>query len=170
VLQFHNRQRARRIDLRFLRRVVRALLERHFQQEHFRLCFHLVTAAEMARVNEQFLRHDGPTDVITFDYREPGARLALHGEIFLCVEVAVAQARAFRVPWQEELTRYVLHALLHLHGYDDRKAADRRRMKRAENQSLRLLSATLDLTQLEPPVPSRAGPRRVRGCSRHAVA
>jgi probable rRNA maturation factor len=51
----------------------------------------------------------------------------LHGEIFICPEVAATQAREFRTSWQEEIVRYCVHGLLHLRGYDDVRAADRRK-------------------------------------------
>jgi rRNA maturation RNase YbeY len=62
------------------------------------------------------------------------------GDVFICVDVAVEQAREFRTTWQEELARYIVHALLHLCGHDDLAAAPRRRMKQAENRLVRQLS------------------------------
>jgi probable rRNA maturation factor len=91
--------------------------------------------------------HEGPTDVITFDYGENGTRNthhALHGEIFICVDVALTQARKFRTTWQSEVVRYIVHALLHLCGYDDLKPAGQRVMKRCENQLVRKLTTRFD--------------------------
>ena len=92
----------------------------------------------MTRVNETFLQHAGSTDVITFDHAEPDAA-ALHGEIFICVDEAVTQARRFRTTWQSELLRYMIHGLLHLQGFDDHTASDRRQMKSEENRLLAAL-------------------------------
>jgi probable rRNA maturation factor len=44
--------------------------------------------------------------------------MSLHGELFICLDDAVKQAREFRTTWQSELTRYVIHGLLHLCGHD----------------------------------------------------
>ncbi len=108
----------------------------------------------MARVNWQFLRHEGSTDVITFDHGEQSAvssqrSAKLHGEAFICVADAVKQAREFKTTWQSEVVRYAVHALLHLLGHDDLRPAKRRLMKREENRLMRELSATFDLGQLE---------------------
>ena len=73
----------------------------------------------MARVNEKFLKHTGSTDVITFDYQEGDVSGAWNGELFICVDDAVAAAPRFGVGWQIELARYLAHGLLHLRGYDD---------------------------------------------------
>jgi probable rRNA maturation factor len=145
-----------------LRQIVRALLGSFPQLGQADLGILLVAAPEMTRLNETFLRHAGPTDVIAFDYRfgvppsgGPGSestaqavthRLkaelqAMHAEIFVCVDEAVVQARRFRTTWQSELVRYIVHGVLHLRGHDDQRPAVRRKMKREENHLLRLLAA-----------------------------
>jgi probable rRNA maturation factor len=110
---------------------------------------YFIHAAEMARLNEEFLGHAGSTDVITFDYREGGGQDAWRGEIFVSVDDAVASAPRFRATWQLELARYVVHGMLHLRGYDDRRPAARREMKKEENRVLKALSRRLDWGKLE---------------------
>ena len=72
----------------------------------------------MTRLNETFLHHSGSTDVITFDYASRPNTPILQGEIFVCVDEAVEQARRFCCAWQEEIIRYVIHGVLHLTGFD----------------------------------------------------
>lgn len=141
-----NRQRDCPINLRLLRRVLRFALERVFGISDCELCFHFVPASEMARVNEKFLNHIGPTDVITFSHS--ANREKLHGEIFICPKVAAVQAREFRTSWQEEIVRYCVHGLLHLRGYDDVRAADRRKMKREEDRVVNDLTAQFAVARL----------------------
>ncbi len=85
----------------------------------YELGVHLIGAGEMARLNETFLGHEGSTDVITFNHREGAPAGKLYGEIFICVDDALVQARRFRVWWQAEVARYLVHGLLHLEGWDD---------------------------------------------------
>jgi len=156
TLQLRNRQRDRRLNLPFLRRILRHVLAEQLRVPAAELCFHFVSPEEMARVNWQFLQHEGSTDVITFDYGErsavSGQRSAgLCGEAFICVNDAVKQAREFGTSWQSEVVRYAVHALLHLRGYDDLQPAKRRVMKREENRLMRELAAAFDLSQLETP-------------------
>ena len=111
----------------------------------------LVSSNEMARLNETHLSHAGVTDVITFDYGNPSEGqhpACLNGEIFICLDEAVSQARRFRTSWESELARYVIHGLLHLTGYDDRRPGDRRRMKREENRLLRQLHRNGSIAEL----------------------
>ncbi|HUD82069.1 MAG TPA: rRNA maturation RNase YbeY [Candidatus Saccharimonadales bacterium] len=148
ILQFLNRQKVRAFDRRFLRRIARTLLEELLGRKHYELGVHLVGAREMATLNETFLGHQGSTDVITFNHGEsPGAEM-LHGEIFICVDEALVQARRFRVSWQAEAARYLVHGLLHLEGCGDAEPCLRRAMKRRENKLLKELSRRFDLGKL----------------------
>ncbi len=147
-LYLANRQRARRIDLRFLRQIARSLLDDSLVVREYDLVVHLVSAGEMTRLNETRLRHAGSTDVITFDYAEPDST-AVFGEIFICADEALLQSSRFRVPWQTEVVRYLVHGLLHLRGYDDLRPAARRKMKREENRLVRELSRRFHLSKLE---------------------
>ena len=78
----------------------------------------------MSRLHRQFLGQSGPTDVLTFQ----------HGEIFISVETAKRHARIFDNPLERELQLYIVHGLLHLHGFGDRTPAEVRRMKNVQEK------------------------------------
>ena len=147
-LVIRNRQRTRSIDLRLLRRIAQTLLDKVLAVERYELGVIVVAAREMTRLNETFLHHKGPTDVITFDYAERDKTELLHGEIFVCLGEAVVQARRFRTRWSSELVRYVIHGVLHLRGFDDRRPAARRKMKREECRLLREMARRFLLRKL----------------------
>ena len=152
-LTIQNRQRTRAINTRQLRQIIATLLAELLKIKNAELGVTLVAAPEMTRLNEAFLQHEGSTDVITFDHREPGTLnlefgTTLHGEIFVCVDEAIVQARRFRTTWQSEVVRYIVHGVLHLLGHQDHRAADRRAMKREENRLLTLLVARFPLSRL----------------------
>ncbi|HEX7569373.1 MAG TPA: rRNA maturation RNase YbeY [Verrucomicrobiae bacterium] len=150
-----NRQRTKKINTRFLKQVVAELFA-ELEITEAELGIMLVGAKEMARVNWQFLQHEGSTDVITFDHSEKrkaesGKRKTLHGELFICVDDAVTQAKEFGTSWQAEAVRYVVHGVLHLLGYDDLKPDLRRTMKREENRLVRHLEKRFTLAELSRP-------------------
>jgi len=130
-----NHCRNLKLDLRLLRRILRSFMHEVLDRPLFELDIHVVNAAEITRLNEDYVRHKGITDVVTFDYASL-ENLRVHGEVFICLDEAARQAKKFRVPWQEELIRYAVHGILHLCGFDDQKQADRRKMKKAEDASL----------------------------------
>lgn len=155
-----NRQRTKKINLRFLKQVVAELFA-ELEIAEAELGIHLVRAHEMARVNWQFLQHEGSTDVITFDHTEyqkaKSKKLkAIHGEIFICVDDAIQQAKDFGTTWQAEVIRYTIHGVLHLLGYDDLKPHFRRVMKREENRMVRRLEGKFSFAQLSRPAKLRA--------------
>jgi probable rRNA maturation factor len=152
TLVIANRQRKKKINSRRLREITDALLA-ELKIMDAELGINLVGAREMALVNETFLQHEGATDVITFDHTEKrgvkgGKQKQIHGELFICVDVAVAQAKEFKTDWQSEVVRYVVHGVLHLLGYDDLKPALRRAMKREENRLVRRLEKRFSLAQV----------------------
>jgi probable rRNA maturation factor len=148
VLLVRNRQRCRAIDARFLRRVVRNLLKEELVLETFEIGVHLVGETAMVRANEGYLLHKGCTDVITFNHGTPGQLPCLQGDLLVCVPEAVRQGERFRVTWQSEVVRYIVHGTLHLCGYDDQTVSDRRTMKRMENRILRRLARRFDLNHV----------------------
>ena len=87
----------------------------------------LISDRRMSRLHRQFLGPTGPTDVLTFQ----------HGEIFISVETAKRHARVFGNPLMRELRLYIVHGLLHLHGFDDRTPAEVRKMQRTQERILR---------------------------------
>jgi probable rRNA maturation factor len=142
-----NRQRARRLDRRLIEQVANAILK-ELKVEKVELGVHLVSAKEMARVHEEFMNIAGSTDVITFDHgSEPPS--IVHGEIFISVEDAIAQAREFKTTWPCEVARYVVHGVLHLLGFDDLEPTARKKMKAAENRLVKKVEAKFDLRALE---------------------
>ena len=154
VLLLRNRQKKCRTNLPLLRKVTRHLVREIFPGRPFELAIHLVEEREMAALNETFLQHEGSTDVITFNHAGVGAKItgpapSLAGEIFVCLPVAVRQARQFRTAWQSELVRYVVHGLLHLAGFDDLVPAGRRKMKWQENRLLEWVSKNFPTAELQ---------------------
>lgn len=142
-----------RVDARLLRQITLAglaELPEHCAAAEAELAIVLVGARRMAALNEHHLNHDGPTDVITFDYAGPGSAndRSLRGDIVICLEVAREQAREFGTTWQAEVVRYVIHGLLHLRGYDDLEPAARRSLKREENRIVRRLAGQFAFNRL----------------------
>ena len=86
-----------------------------------------ISDRRMALLHRKFLGQSGPTDVLTFQ----------HGEIFISVETARRHARAFGNSLLRELKLYIVHGLLHLHGFDDQTPGEARRMKTAQEKILR---------------------------------
>jgi probable rRNA maturation factor len=125
-----------------LREVCRVVLEGEGIDEA-KISLAFVDNPTIHRINKQFLDHDEPTDVITFPMSGAGAKM-LEGELVIGVEVALAQSQERGHAVETELFLYVIHGLLHLCGYDDRKPKDAAGMRTKERQYL----TTLDLPDI----------------------
>ncbi len=145
-LYLRNRQRTRPVNLRLLRNIAAALIAQTCPED-FRVGILLVGAPEMTRLNEGFLKHAGSTDVLAFGYTAAESK-SLHGEIFICVDEALRQARRFKTTWQKEIVRYLAHGLLHFQGHEDGSAVKRRQMKAVENSLVDAMARQFSLSQL----------------------
>ena len=84
-----------------------------------------VGRAAMSELNRRYLGHLGPTDVISFGLGRQGRRGPVVGDIYICPEIARANAKRQAVSSQEELLRLVVHGTLHTLGYDHPVGATR---------------------------------------------
>jgi probable rRNA maturation factor len=88
-----------------------------------------VTNRSIRAMNREHLGRDGLTDVIAFGFRQGGRGAAIVGDIYVAPDIARRSARSNKVSLREELTRLVVHGLLHVLGYEHPE--DDRRMRSA---------------------------------------
>ncbi len=88
-----------------------------------RLSLAFVSDAEITRLNERYLGHDYPTDVIAFGLHSAGE--PPFGDLYIGVEQAGRQAAELGIRLEEELLRLAIHGLLHLLGYDHPEGEER---------------------------------------------
>ena len=91
----------------------------------------LVDTEEGRALNRQYRRRDGATNVLTFAY--DGFDL-VSGDIALCVPVVEREAREQNKTALAHYAHLMVHGMLHLQGYDHRKAADARVMEAFETE------------------------------------
>lgn len=72
----------------------------------------------IARLNQTYLDHAGPTDVVSFGMGRDHRGAPVIGDIYICPEVARKNAKRLGVPVRNEIERLVVHGALHVIGYD----------------------------------------------------
>ena len=87
--------------------------------------------AYLSEHNQRYLKHSTLTDIITFDYSE-GKNLS--GDIFISIERVCENAIKYKVSENQELKRVIIHGILHLCGYKDKTAADKKQMRKKEDE------------------------------------
>ena len=128
-----NRQRMVRVNVAALRAFAERALELCLNQpsrkssrlanlEGVEVAF--VSDKRIAEIHRRFMNDPSATDVITFQ----------HGEIVISVETAKRHARQFATALDHELRLYIVHGLLHLHGFEDKTAAGAAEMRRVQER------------------------------------
>jgi len=127
-------------------RLARRALRRLHVRSQGALEITFIDARRMRVLNKRFMRHDDTTDVLSFRYDARNGRPTPHrmsrraghvvGEILIAPAQARAYARTHRIPYEQELSRYVVHGLLHWLGHEDRTSAQERKMRALEDRVL----------------------------------
>ena len=139
-VEIANQQRFLQLERRKVSATVRRVLRGEGVTEA-EISIACVDDAAIQMLNERFLRHQGPTDVITFPLSAPGTLLV--GEIVLSAETAKRVAGELDNDVEREVLLYVIHGLLHLCGYDDHTPAQRRQMRARERYYLPAANTSL---------------------------
>ena len=86
-------------------------------------------------INVTYLDHDTLTDIISFDYTEHGL---VSGDIFISVERVAENAQEFNTTFNTELSRVMVHGILHYCGYKDKTESQKNEMRAKEEEKMAL--------------------------------
>lgn len=118
------------VDLLIDKKQVKRLIEEVFclkKTSSNELIVHFVSKEEISVIHGDFFNDPTPTDCITFPFREAN----LLGEIFVCPQMGIEYSPD--EPYKET-SLYIVHAILHLLGYDDIDPSDEALMRKAETE------------------------------------
>jgi metalloprotein, YbeY family len=110
---------------------------RSFDKSVGSLTYIFCNDARILEVNNQFLKHDYYTDIITFDYSRPRR---ISGDMFISLDTVKSNADLFGREYPNELMRVIIHGVLHLCGVNDKGEGEREVMEKFEDNALTLLS------------------------------
>lgn len=96
--------------------------------------------AKILEVNRLYLGHDYYTDIITFDYCEDDK---LSGDIFISLDTVKSNSATYGTEYYDELTRVIIHGILHLCGYKDKSDDESRAMRALEDEAVAALPKPL---------------------------
>ncbi|WP_341663784.1 rRNA maturation RNase YbeY [Blattabacterium cuenoti] len=86
-------------------------------------------------LNQRYLKKYCYTDVLAFNY---SINKCISGDIFISVDRIDDNSKRWNQFFMFELKRVMIHAVLHLLGYDDQNHIDKRIMKKKEEFYLNL--------------------------------
>ncbi|MGY6649271.1 rRNA maturation RNase YbeY [Wenyingzhuangia sp. IMCC45574] len=88
------------------------------------------------KLNVEFLNHDTLTDIISFDYT---MGKLVSGDIFISVERVKENAKDLGINFNDELSRVIIHGILHYCGYKDKSDIEAKEMRAKEDFYLNIL-------------------------------
>lgn len=109
--------------------VTEALASEGFKLKELNYIF--CSDAYLLQINQQYLDHDTYTDIVTFDNSEIEGVIV--GDIFISIERIRENAQKFQQTETDELHRVIIHGALHLSGYTDKSAGDKKKMTQKED-------------------------------------
>ena len=111
------------------------------------LCVSLVSDRDMRELNRQYRQIDTTTDVLCFPQKSE-ATPDLLGDIVISYQTAVRHSRRLEITVEEELRLLVVHAVLHLLGFDHKKKKEREAMREKEKEVLNYLAEAVRLSAM----------------------
>lgn len=135
-----NEQTSLAIDESRIQAAVRTVLaESEFSSANISIA--VVDDPTIHELNNQYLRHDYPTDVLSFVLDD--STETLDGEVIVSADTAIREAAEAGWSAENELLLYVIHGTLHLIGHDDHEPNDQAEMYAAEANCLKQLGLEL---------------------------
>ena len=131
--------------LKLRKSVLKSCIKDLINSESFKskdVSFVFCSDEHLLSINQEYLKHDYYTDIITFDYCE-GANIS--GDLFISVDRVIENASNNSVTFVEELKRVLFHGVLHLCGYKDKNSKDKTVMTSKEDFYLDLFKSDLIL-------------------------
>ncbi len=103
-----------------------------------------VSSPKIRSLNRQYLHRNYVTDVLAFDLSDVKRPGQVNGDIAICVDMALRNAKTYQTSLDRELVLYVAHGILHLLGFDDHAPADIRKMRKKEEEILDYLGKKIE--------------------------
>lgn len=102
----------------------------------------LVDDEYIARLNQTYLNHQGPTNVISFPMRE-GEYGEIHpeilGDVVISIDTCARESREAGMSAEERFDELLVHGILHLFGYDHVHSETEAEMMEARSRELTAL-------------------------------
>ena len=110
--------------------IIDLILQEETKKQKGAICIVFCNDKQLLKINQEYLQHDFYTDIITFDYSEENT---ISGDLTISLERVKENAIRFKTTYFVELLRVIIHGVLHLCGYKDKRSLEKILMRFKEN-------------------------------------
>lgn len=135
-----------KVDEKFVKEIVETVLKGERKEIMGELSLAFIGPGRMRKLNKTYRKKNRVTDVLAFE----NSKVAFEkfkigsaqkteglGEIVICLREVKKNARKFEESFEQELTRVLVHGVLHLLGYDHEKTKEEaEKMRECEERYL----------------------------------
>lgn len=132
-IQIRNSQNKKPIKKIILKKIIKEILS-FLDLSDYKVSFVFVDNASITKLNRKYFKRNTDTDVIAFSLYDENDPYNFLGEVVISIEKAMENKKVFDVSCNEEIVLYIIHGLLHLVGYKDTNAIDKKNMKEKEKE------------------------------------
>lgn len=118
-----------KVDKKLLESIVRKVLKGEKVKKNIEVAF--VKEKEIKALNKKYRRKDKATDVLSF-----GTVDDVLPQIVICIEIVKKNAKEDKIPFKQELSKVLIHGILHLVGMNHIKTKEAEEMLQKQNKYL----------------------------------
>ncbi len=118
-----------KVDKKLLESIVRKVLKGEKIKKNIEVAF--VKKKEIKALNKKYRRKDKATDVLSF-----GTIDDVLPQIVICIEIVKKNAKEDNIPFKQELSKVLIHGILHLMGMNHVKTKEAEEMLQKQNKYL----------------------------------
>ena len=118
-----------KVDKKLLESIVRKVLKGEKIKKNIEVAF--VKKKEIKALNKKYRRKDKATDVLSF-----GTIDDVLPQIVICIEIVKKNAKEDNIPFKQELSKVLIHGILHLMGMNHVKTKEAEEMPQKQNKYL----------------------------------
>ena len=135
MIEVKNLNKKHNINERFIASIAKDTLKVLKKSSRIELGIAFLSDAAIRPINKRYRHRDRATDVLSFE-------LGPCAQILISSDTALKNSGIFNTSFEEEIILYVIHGILHIIGYDDGTAEEKRRMSKKERMVLNKLCRT----------------------------
>ena len=136
-----NLNQKHKLNEKFIKKIVTRILKILKLSPNTKLDIVFLSDRAIEPFNRLYKKENGSTDVLSFD-------LGSCGQILISSDMALKNSRTFNTSFENELVLYVIHGILHLFGYGDRRPKEKLRMFKKQDSIIERLCAKIKLSKV----------------------